>query len=161
MLTSFVAYIQTPQEEKENETLPSQNDCLIRLLPPLPGGRGSVTQSCQTLCNSVDRSPPGSSVHGISQARIPEWIAVSSSRGSSRPRDGPRISVAPTGQAGPFPLSHQGSRDLPTQPFRKCSLPSPQLKRCSRRDSASRRGGSFVETPQARERRARLSSGYR
>ena len=38
------------------------------------------------LCNPRDCSPPGSSVHGISQARILEWVPVSSSRGSSRPR---------------------------------------------------------------------------
>ena len=37
--------------------------------------------------NSVDYSPPGSSVHGISQAKIPEWVAISSSRGSPQPRD--------------------------------------------------------------------------
>ena len=41
----------------------------------------SVTKSCLTLWNSMDCSPPGSSVHGISQARILEWVA--SSRGSS------------------------------------------------------------------------------
>ena len=39
------------------------------------------------LCNPVDCSPPDSSVHGILQARILEWVAVPSSRGSSRPRD--------------------------------------------------------------------------
>jgi len=41
----------------------------------------SVTQSCLTLCDPTDCSPPGSSVHGILQARILEWIAISSSRG--------------------------------------------------------------------------------
>ena len=44
-------------------------------------------QSCPTLCNHMDPSPPGSSVHGILQARILEWVAVPSSRGSSWPRD--------------------------------------------------------------------------
>ena len=39
-------------------------------------------QSCLTLCNPMDYSPPGSSVHGILQARILEWVAVPSSRGS-------------------------------------------------------------------------------
>ena len=39
------------------------------------------------LCNAMDCSPPGSSVHGISQARILEWVAISFSRGSSQPRD--------------------------------------------------------------------------
>ena len=42
-------------------------------------------QSCLTLCNPMDYSPPGSSVHGILQARILEWVATSYSRGSSRP----------------------------------------------------------------------------
>ena len=46
-----------------------------------------VTQSCPTLCDSVDCSPPGSSVHGILQARILEWVAISYSRGSSWPRN--------------------------------------------------------------------------
>ena len=47
----------------------------------------SVTQSCLTLCDPVNCSPPGSSVHGISQATILEWVAIPSSRESSRPRD--------------------------------------------------------------------------
>ena len=44
-------------------------------------------QPCPTLCDSMDCSPPGSSVHGILQARILEWVAMPSSRGSSKPRD--------------------------------------------------------------------------
>ena len=44
-------------------------------------------QSCLTLCDPMDCSPPGSFVHQISQARILEWVSISSSRGSSRPRD--------------------------------------------------------------------------
>ena len=43
------------------------------------------TQSCPTLCDPMDCSPPGSSVHGIFQERILEWVAISFSRGSSRP----------------------------------------------------------------------------
>ena len=52
------------------------------------------TQSCLTLCTSdpMDYSPPGSSVHGISQARILEWVAIPFSGGSSRPRDQTHIS---------------------------------------------------------------------
>ena len=42
---------------------------------------------CSTLCKPVDCSPPGSSVHGVFQARIPEWVAMPHSRGSSWPRD--------------------------------------------------------------------------
>ena len=51
-----------------------------------------VTQSCLTLCDPMDCSPPGSSIHGIFQARVLEWVAISSSRRSSRPRDGTRVS---------------------------------------------------------------------
>ena len=43
----------------------------------------SVSQSCLILCDSLDCSLPGSSVHGIFQARILEWVAISSSMGSS------------------------------------------------------------------------------
>ena len=50
-----------------------------------------VTQSCPTLCDPVDYNPPGSSVHGILQARILEWVAISFSRGSSGPRDQTQI----------------------------------------------------------------------
>ena len=46
-----------------------------------------VAQSCPTLCGPVDCSPSGSSIHGILQARILEWVAISFSRGSSQPRD--------------------------------------------------------------------------
>ena len=46
-----------------------------------------VTQLCPTLCNPVDCSLPGSFLHGILQARILEWVAISFSRGSSWPRD--------------------------------------------------------------------------
>ena len=46
-----------------------------------------VAQSCPTLCDPTDCSPPGSSVHGILQARILEWVAISFSRGSSWLRD--------------------------------------------------------------------------
>ena len=43
-------------------------------------------RSCPTLCNPMDCSPPGSSVHGILQARVLEWVAMPSSRESSPPR---------------------------------------------------------------------------
>ena len=48
---------------------------------------GSAAQSCPTLCDPTDCSSPGSSVHGILQARILEWVAIPFSRGSSQPRD--------------------------------------------------------------------------
>ena len=49
-------------------------------------------QSCPTFCGTVDCSPPGSSVHGIFQSRILEWVAILFSRGWSRPRDWTRVS---------------------------------------------------------------------
>ena len=49
--------------------------------------RGTVLSRVQLFCYPMDGSPPGCPVHGISQARILEWVAVSSSRGSSPPRD--------------------------------------------------------------------------
>ena len=47
----------------------------------------SVAQSCLTLYDPMDCSPPGSSVHGISRARLLEWVAISFSWGSSQPKD--------------------------------------------------------------------------
>ena len=51
-----------------------------------------VAQSYPTLCDPMDCGLPGSSAHGIFQARILEWIAIPFSRGSSQPRDGTQIS---------------------------------------------------------------------
>ena len=51
-----------------------------------------VTQSCPILWDPMDRSPPVSSVHGILQARILEWVAMPSSRGFSQPRDWTQVS---------------------------------------------------------------------
>ena len=51
-----------------------------------------VAQSCPALCDHMDCNPPGSSVHGILQARILEWVALPSSRGSSRPQDRTHVS---------------------------------------------------------------------
>ena len=65
-----------------------------------------VSSSCPTLCDPMDCSPPGSSVRGIFQARILEWVAMSSSRGSSRP--GAQTSL-PALQVDSLSPSHQGS----------------------------------------------------
>ena len=66
-----------------------------------------VFQSCPVLCHPMDCSLPGSSIHGISQARTLEWVAISFSRGSSWPRD--RTCVSCTGRQILLPLSHWGS----------------------------------------------------
>ena len=60
--------------------------------PPASSGGGLVAKSCLTLCSPMDCSLPGSSVHGILQARIPEWVAISFSRGSSQFRDQTQVS---------------------------------------------------------------------
>ena len=52
----------------------------------------SAAQSCLNLCDPMDCSPPGSSVDGIFQARTLEWVAISSSGGSSQPRNQTRVS---------------------------------------------------------------------
>ena len=69
-----------------------------------------VVQLCPILCNSMDCSPPSSSVHGISQARILEWLAISFSRGSFWPRDW--ICVSFIGRQVLLLLSHQKSSYL-------------------------------------------------
>ena len=51
-----------------------------------------VIQSCPTLCDRMDSSPPDSSVHSILWERILDWVAISFSRGSSQPRDQTQIS---------------------------------------------------------------------
>ena len=53
-----------------------------------------VAQWCPTLCDPLHCGPPGSSVHGILQARILEWVAISYSRGSLQPRDQTEICIA-------------------------------------------------------------------
>ena len=65
---------------------------MCRTASPQSGGGGLVAESCPTL--EIPWAVPhlGISVHGISQARIQEWVSISSSKGSSRPRDWTRIS---------------------------------------------------------------------
>ena len=84
----------TPTEENLEDTNKRKNE---RNLPMLPV-RAKIyihlslqelkhTESCPTFCDPMDCSPPVSSIHGIFQARILEWVAISFSRGSSQPRD--------------------------------------------------------------------------
>ena len=68
-----------PQEEKSS--IQGQGSEL------LCNKESEVSQLCPTLCNPVDCSLPGSSVHGIVQARILEWVALSFSKRFSQPRD--------------------------------------------------------------------------
>ena len=63
-----------------------KNKCYIMCM------RAKSLKSSPTLCNPMDGSSPGSSVHGILQARILEWVALPFARGSSQPRGQTRIS---------------------------------------------------------------------
>ena len=78
--------------DKETEAQTGQGHCLSELYMKMPdtvlaSTEAKSLQSWLTLCNPMDCSPPGSSVHGILQARILEWVAIPSFRGSSCPRD--------------------------------------------------------------------------
>ena len=93
-------------------------------------------QSCLTLCDSIDCSLLGSSVLGVSPARILEWVAISSSRGSSRPRDQICVSRVSCIVGRHYHLSHQGS------PKKMSYHHSIDEQRCFP-------GGSVGETPPA------------
>ena len=77
-----------------NELFLNQSDNLILLFGIFSPFifRCVRAQACLTLCDSMDCSPTSSSVHGTFQARILEWVAMPSSRGSSQPRDWTHIS---------------------------------------------------------------------
>ena len=77
-----------------------------------------VTQLCPTLCDPMDCSLSGSSVHGISQARILEWVVISSSRGSFWPRNWTQLSLSHCRQIL-YHLSHQGSPRIRTEYIKK------------------------------------------
>ena len=70
--------------------------------------------SCGQLWDLMNYSPPGSSVHGILQARIWEWVAMPSSKGSSRPKDWTHISCLLYWELGSLPLTPPG-KSFPPQ----------------------------------------------
>ena len=73
--------------------------------------KSEVAQSCPTLCDPMDCSLPGSSVHGIFQAVILEWIAISFSRGSSQLRDRTRVSCIVDRRRGVMRMGRWGKED--------------------------------------------------
>ena len=81
--------------------------CGVLLPWPHKGCAAAHAQLCLTFRDPMDCSPPGSSVHGILQARILECFAISFSRGSSQPRDWTHVSYI--GRQILYCLSHQGS----------------------------------------------------
>ena len=73
-------------------------------------GNVPINQSCPALCDPMDYSSPDSSVHGILQARMLEWVAIPSLRGASRPRDWTHISyVSCIGRLVLYHYCHLGS----------------------------------------------------
>ena len=72
--------------------------------------KSEVAQSCLTLCDPTDCSLPGSSVSGIFQTRVLEWVAISFSRGSSQPRDG---TGSPASQTDALPSAPPGKPNVP------------------------------------------------
>ena len=97
-----------------------------------------VAQLCPTLCDPMDCSLPGSSIHGILQVRVLEWIAVSFSRRSSQPRDrtwvsciaGRRFTVWATGEDPDYKQDPQKQPVVSDHNFRTIflSYASPQTK---------------------------------
>ena len=71
---------------------------------PMHESESEVTQSCPTISDPMDCSLPGSSVHGILQARILEWVAMPFARGSSQPRDRTQVSCIAGGFFTGFPI---------------------------------------------------------
>ena len=83
----------TVWEEAQQSWLAQKEKAPMKMeAPPKPARTSACVLGCLTLCDPMDCSPPGSSVHGILQARILEWVVMSSSRGSSRPSDGTHVS---------------------------------------------------------------------
>ena len=84
-----------------------------------------IVHLCLTLCNHMDCSPPGSSVHGSLQVRIPKWVATPFYRGSSWPRDGMQVSCIAGGFFFPFeplwkPMLAMNQREKMLEFFFKC-----------------------------------------
>ena len=75
--------IETLGSRRRDELHPPPRSCAVLCL---------VAQSCLIRCDPMDYSPPSSSVRGILQARILECVAISSSKGSSQPRDQTQVS---------------------------------------------------------------------
>ena len=90
---------------------------LLHWSPSLQLSMLACAQSCLTLCNPMDCSLPGSSVLGIFQARILEWVAISSSRWSSQTRDQlPCLLHLLHWQADSLPLAPPGNPVVPKFP---------------------------------------------
>ena len=85
----------------------------------------SVVQSCPTFCNRMDCSPPGSTIHWILQARILEWVVISSSRGSFQLRDRTSISWVSCTTGWFFSTEPLGKSHTTLHTSAFCQLPLP------------------------------------
>ena len=79
-------------QEKEMQKAKWLSEEALQIAVNRRESESEVAQSCPTLWDPMDCSPPGFSIHGILQARILEWVAISFSRESSQPRDGTQVS---------------------------------------------------------------------
>ena len=89
---------------------------MVKNLPANAGDISEVAQSCPTLWDPMDCSLPCSSIHGILQARVLKWVAISFSRGSSQPRDwtwvvGRHFTIWATREVHSFPHSSVGKSE--------------------------------------------------
>ena len=85
-----------------------------------------AAKSCPLFCDPMDCNPPGSSVHGITQARILEWVAISLSSVSSQPRD--QTCVSCVGRQVLYHLSHHGSLQTSYKGKKRTDKPSGPFK---------------------------------
>ena len=132
---------------------------------------GVCAQSCPTLCDPMNCSPTDSSVHGIFQARIPERMAISSSRGSSWTRDWTCVScISGVGRQICFffflTLCHLGSRCLLDQvshlnPFIPLCLEGTAVSGCSMGGLLWARSLGLVKATLAGAQNGRYSSALR
>ena len=87
-----------------------------------------VSQSCPTLCDLMDRSLPGSSVYGILQARILEWVAFPFSRGSSQTSDWTQVSHTAGGSLPPEPPGKPKNTEMGSLSFSSEDPPDPGIE---------------------------------
>ena len=108
------------------------------LLPLCACGHAQPLQSCLTLCHPLDCSPPGSSIHGILQARILQWVAMPSSRGFSWPK-GQTLRISYVSSTGKF-FTPGATWDAPLNLFTvfkmRCTLKkyTDSMNRCPERE---------------------------
>ena len=107
-------------DEKCSKSVYPENPSICNWLFPKHGA-AKLLQSCPTLCTLIDCHPPGSSVGGIFQARILEWVAVSFSSESTQPRDRTCVPyISCIGRQVLYHLCHVGSQ---TYTGRKARIP--------------------------------------